>query len=584
MAIDALTDLQTFITRLLYRHREIQEHLDEDLSLVFAEALLRHATVRPSLQDYPGQVVVIGPTQAGKSTIVNVLLDKDAAVPSPLAGYTRHAQGFTLASLEASTLAATDALLAELDRVPQAAIADDKLDAFSLTSLGGNEPSAAERIVWDTPDFDSVSSRSYRSTVPLLCAMADLVILVVSKDKYADQSVWETLRLITQVPRPLLVCVNKVPEEAREEFKQIIKDKFAEQHIHYSDVFIFPYLSGSDDEALRQSVPAAALREQVTTLLQPLDLTAQQPQLADYLQRHWDEWTDQAKIELAAKLEWQAKVDEILTETANRYEQEYLQKPHYADTLRRAILHLLELLELPGFAKGLARARQAITWPARTLTSMFLKKQRSFNEDEAPKVDNEIQILDESLEHALVSLTRFAGESAADADSHSREWWQQLWQHSSHSEALQQGKADEWIENHRVAFDPYIELAAQRLFEHLQEHPAKLNALRATRATADAAAVALALKTGGIGLNDLILAPAMLSFTSMLTEGALGTYMDSVENDLKQQQQSSVDEHILQPLKQALYALPNSMSEEGLLNLSQEDLTTAESALEKIAP
>ena len=57
-----------------------------------ASALLRHALVRPSLDNFPCQIVVIGPTQAGKSSIVNVLLNQEAAVASPLAGYTRHAR------------------------------------------------------------------------------------------------------------------------------------------------------------------------------------------------------------------------------------------------------------------------------------------------------------------------------------------------------------------------------------------------------------------------------------------------------------------------------------------------------------
>ena len=54
--------------------------------------------------------------------------------------------------------------------------------------------------------------------------------------------------------------------------------------------------------------------------------------------------------------------------------------------------------------------------------------------------------------------------------------------------------------------------------------------------TTDAAGVALAVKSGGLAPADLVLAPAMLAVTSLLTESALGRYLDGVKRELKQQQ------------------------------------------------
>jgi len=88
----------------------------------------------------------------------------------------------------------------------------------------------------------------------------------------------------------------------------------------------------------------------------------------------------------------------------------------------------------------------------------------------------------------------------------------------------------------RQEFEPEIELAAKKLYEQLQSQPALLNTLRAARATADAAAVALAVKSGGLAPADLVLAPAMLSVTTLLTESALGRYLDTVKEDLKRRQ------------------------------------------------
>ena len=48
-------------------------------------------------------------------------------------------------------------------------------------------------VLWDTPDFDSIDSATYREGVIRTIALADIIILVVSKEKYADQSVWDIM-------------------------------------------------------------------------------------------------------------------------------------------------------------------------------------------------------------------------------------------------------------------------------------------------------------------------------------------------------------------------------------------------------
>ncbi len=68
-------------------------------NLLLAEAALRYAP-SPEGGDLkrPLQVAVLGPTQSGKSTVVNLLLGRAAAAVSPLAGYTVQPQGFWLRS------------------------------------------------------------------------------------------------------------------------------------------------------------------------------------------------------------------------------------------------------------------------------------------------------------------------------------------------------------------------------------------------------------------------------------------------------------------------------------------------------
>jgi hypothetical protein len=97
--------------------------------------------------------------------------------------------------------------------------------------------------------------------------------------------------------------------------------------------------------------------------------------------------------------------------------------------------------------------------------------------------------------------------------------------------------------------------------------------------TADAAIVALTLYTGGIGLHDLAIAPAMLMLTNFLTESAIGSYMKKVEADLKTQQFEAVKTQIFAPLSQRLHDLPQQIKTEMHFTISPEQLAEVETKL-----
>jgi len=193
--------------------------------------------------------------------------------------------------------------------------------------------------------------------------------------------------------------------------------------------------------------------------------------------------------------------------------------------------------------------------------------------------DAETRVLEEGVAHLILNLERFAGEQAAQSGDGLQIWWQQLWQLLMERREELESDSAEFIANHRAAFDPKIDEAAQSLFLYLQDHPTTLNSLRAARVTADAAAVVLALKTGGISPNDLILTPALLAVTSMLAEGAVGHYMQTVEADLKKSQLESVEQYLSEPLQQVLAALAQDIQHKGLYGLSSSGLAEADQVL-----
>ena len=194
--------LLSFIRLIEQRHESVlratrdavrAEQLTHGLiSLRLAQDFLEKGELIHRYPQLPPQIAVIGPTQVGKSSIANLLLGADLARVSPLAGFTVHPQGFALSGGE------TDWAEAYFGGGRRALddLSAGEYDAYALEDATSAGHPLRNAVVWDTPDFDSVDAGEYRASVLRTIALADVVLLVVSKDKYADQSVWETMRLL----------------------------------------------------------------------------------------------------------------------------------------------------------------------------------------------------------------------------------------------------------------------------------------------------------------------------------------------------------------------------------------------------
>ncbi|RLJ17502.1 hypothetical protein DJ031_14410 [bacterium endosymbiont of Escarpia laminata] len=572
-----LEHLQQLVTRLISCLETRPEIPDfESDALIYADALLRRYRLTEETSA-PRQLMVVGPTQSGKSSLVNLLLEESLAEASPLAGFTQHPQGFATVALSKTQQLAIAKQFPGWQQKQTLDAADPlgyTLRAISSAGTGFFVPA----IVWDSPDFDSVSSRSYRQRVPVLCAMADLILLVVSREKYADQSVWQLLRLIAPLHTPLLICLNKTNLEEAELLEREIRQRLKKEHIEALDVIPLPFVMG--DEQLQATGSAAELRRAISEQLGRRPQPFPANHLQQLLQQHWPSWTETVRQEIAAGQYWQSLVEATIDESIALYERDYLENPHYSDTLQRTLARLLELIEIPGIAGGLVKARELLSWPARKLQAIYRRKS---GKSASTSPDHEINVLTDAVNHLLLRLQREIGEQTI-SDQNVPRWWQSLLSQFSSERKTIETQALETAKHHQQLFEIEIENASQRLFIHLQQHPATLNSLRAARVTADVAALALALKTGGIGLNDLILAPAMLSFSTLLTEGALGHYMFTVEQDLKAIQLKAVREQLFADvLKQALLGLPENLSDPGLCRIDQQQLFAAESELEALA-
>ncbi len=558
---DAVELLHGFLRRLRSAYQRIHNDSGSeisgpvfslDLAIGALKDLMEHSPV-------PLHITVLGPTQSGKSTIVNLLLGMEAARTSPLAGFTRTLQGFTVNTSDT-----------QHGKVG-AFFSQTRKELVSLSAIDDPKRALANSAytVWDTPDFDSHSSREYRTLVTQAATLSDLIILVVSREKYSDLSVWKLLDLLFPLRRPLLICLNKASQDLPR-LRSALQGRIEESRYHAQEIPIcsLPYVEDGNLHTLLANPASDDFLRTVNKTLQPVTATLRDTGARALLNEHWEEWLRPVRLEHDAAVRWQETVDAAVNDAVDSYQTQYLEHSRHDGTFNRAMVQLLELLEIPALARPLATTRQILTWPLRKLFAGKI-------ESGASHTDVERAVLEEIFAHLLLLLRRKIGDNAASKGHHIN-WWRAMAKaFDENSSAVRKGFADA-VGDYQRDFETEIDQAARALYDKLAQSPATLNSLRAARITADAAGVALAFKTGAIGVNELVLTPAMLSLTSLLTESAVGTFMSSVKGELKTRQQHQVNSVISRYCKHAFSGLPGQLRDERLFLVEREELERAE--------
>ncbi|ANE55229.1 GTPase domain-containing protein [Methylomonas sp. DH-1] len=548
------------------RFTEYQQRIEQ---LLHAEAFIRKGQLLQNQPALPLQIAVIGPTQAGKSSVVNLLLNSASAGVSPLAGYTVHAQGFCH-RVPIEDCAGLQQYFGRFQQLQRDGLRPGRYDCYSLSPAAADSGLLPDCVLWDTPDFDSIDSADYREGVVRTIALADAVILVVSKEKYADQSVWDLMKFIEAYRQPTLVCVNKLSEGSEAVILDSLRDKWRQTRSDPPPPMV---------ALLFQKAPAQPQWPvQASRLVAELAKKAQRSKHADKQQqligRYWLPWLEPVFSEHHAQRHWQTLVDQCLADALRDYRRDYLNHPHHYETFQNALLNLLTLLEIPGLARILGKTRRAMTWP-------FRKMMDWSNAKSAANPSHELAVLQQLGEHLLIQLADRVLEKTETepADSY---WWRE------NAMALRQRRGEillayqRAVDSYHQDFQQDVEAAAQRLYRKLQDQPLVLNSLRATRATTDAGAMLLAIQAGGIGVQDLVITPLILTITSLLAESAIGSYMHRVEAELKQHQFATVNNALFDGcLKQRLYQLPLAVHSQTRFNISEQQCHAAELALKE---
>lgn len=578
-----------------YRHEshhvaegaQIPQHLKKTLSaLRLAEAALLKQRLNENAPKHPRQIAVIGPTQAGKSTLVNLLGAGQSAGVSALAGYTVHAHAYTVEIDPADTDWA-ETLFEGFSRVEPTALDAHDYQQYTIQACDGSPlHQLAPCVLWDTPDFDSVSAYGYSSAVLRSLALADVLILALSREKYADKSVWDLLQLIQPLQKPLVVCLNKLDPGTEDALANAFLERYAQlpEPSVTPEIIGIPYIKAlsADGQELPSTV-LDALTHQLRALVQGVDRQETHTAYA-FIQAHWQPWVGPITERHRARERWNTLIADALREAEAQYKRDYLNHPDHYDSFKRALAQLLILLEIPGVAQSLVKVRQAITWPTRKLLNFgrqYVGKGPQSPGSDAQQTDIEQAVLANVCNHLLTVLITRADEHS-QSDAPSAGWWSALANTLiERRDAIAQGFATQ-VEEHQAKFAQTIDQAANDLYKNLEQQPATLNSLRAARVTADAAAVGLALKTGGIGVNDFLLAPAMLSVTSLLTESALGRYIDRVKARLRVDQLDAVTAQLFQGyLAQALHDMAEQSTPADAPSINEQSLTEAEKELER---
>jgi len=520
---------------------------------------------------HPVHIAVVGPTQSGKSTLVNLLLNQEAAGVSPLAGFTVHPQAFSV-DLPSDVLTEVAEHFSGFQQVEQFSLSPEKYNSYSLTPISSAHLSGY--MLWDTPDFDSIDAQSYKEGVLKTLALADVLVLVVSKEKYADQSVWDVLALLEPLNQSLLVVINKLVADS----EQLIIDSFIErwQQVRSDPApTIFPILFAKDHALIDQQV---GLNDLLQRSIKQVKRKKHDQAAYGFIRQNWGEWVAPIKLEIEAQAQWQSIVSQTLQDALVIYKRDYLDHPQHYDTFQNALAKLLTLLEVPGIAKVLMQSRKALTWPLRKVFSLG----REASKNSHP-ITKETEVLQQIAEHTLLQIGDKVLDQIDQAHDNNK-WWKQVNSQLRQDKALILDDFAHKTELYHEDFKQDIEATAQGLYTKLEEHPAILNSLRATRVTTDAAMLALTVQAGGIGLHDLLIAPAMLSVTSYLAESAVGSYLHRAESELKQRQLNTVKELLFaQVMHKVLQQLPEKMTQTTHFNISAEQLVAAEAQL-KIKP
>jgi len=547
----------------------------------------------------PVHIALFGGTNTGKSTLVNLLLGREGAGMGVRARFSQYPEAHRAANIGDHWLDDTPTRFRGYQRFRnrrpprqtdeslqrdgyRPAVATLDLDTQGEPSFA--PPTAPSAVVWDAPDFSTEQAGTYLGTVIDLLALADLVLMTVTDESYADHRGMSLLRMLNETGVSSLIVANKFPDHAS--MSDHLSATLGQAGKSGAPVFRLPEVSAPSTserfQCLLKCEEVERLREAVQLEANAGPALKKRALLGSLraIEHQMEDFLGPLKHEAALSSKWNALVRKFANETIHEpYQRNYLDGIHYGE-LNRTLVHLMGLLQVPGIGPVLDLTGQVVRVPIK-LVSRGVKKLLGRPTEPSPR-PVELEVLESGVQ---TWLARTKGETQLLVRDAPQGPWNGILEELE-SEAYRARLLERFHQGYRdyqERVEREIRVRASRLFEKLKENPGKLATLRGANLVVSATSVALVVKSAGINWSDAVLGPAVAGLWQNLVEWGLGRYLEVLRDELKAVQLQAIDSLIETELVGPVSALfSNTLSADDLLAV-HEDFALIKHEVERIA-
>jgi hypothetical protein len=544
----------------------------------------------------PIHVAVFGGTNSGKSTVLNLLLGRAAAGMHATARFSQYPEAYCPGALGVRWRTQAPSRFRDYqcyrDSHPPRQSDDDLAQhgyrpAFAILDLDHLEtPVLAQptttAVFWDAPDFSTEEAQTYLGAVLDVVALADIVILTVTDESYADDRGMALLRMVQDTRVMLYVVANKLadsPDVLHDIGEKLVTDG---RGIMVS----LPLVQGRTPEErlghLMATSEAAVLRQAVAREVR-LGRQLKRQNLAgavEFLQRRLGEVLRPLVVEVEMAHAWEYMVERITQhEILERYRSEYLDGERYGE-FNQTLVRLMDLLEIPGVGPLLRLLSAAVRTPfrlARGALRRVLGGRRA-----QPTQPPEHEILEQLIQRWLTTL-RSEAQLLVSTASHPA--WSDLIRRLDSLERSRQlaHTFERAYDAYRQTVNEEIHRRAQEIYQAIAQRPWRLTILRGTNLIVDATSIALVIKSGGFNWSDAVLGPLVAGLRHTLLEAGLDKYLQTQEDLLKRKQLEALQGVVAQHLARPVGALFIGAARAEELEAARRDLAQLSQAVRQVA-
>ncbi len=533
---------------------------------------LRPARAPGWVERDPVHVSLFGGTNSGKSTLLNVLLGRAAAGMNVTARFSQHPEAYRLATLGEAWLDDFPTRFAGYTRYRdehpprqddvdlahsgyRAALA--LIDPNHVCAHAPEAPATTTAVLWDVPDFSTEEARHWMGTVLDTIALADVVVLAVTDESYADERVGSLLRMVSAARGTIHVVANKVDRGSSlaDDIRRKLDRHWAGDGdgIPAECFHTLPFVKGTSpelrlEELLRTEEATSirgAIRDEAGRAL-TLKRTALRG-TAGFLGERVDDLLAPVAEEAELSAEWRRIVDRVTREEfLERYRRDYLEGERYGE-FNETLVRLMDRLEVPGVGELVKSLRDVVRIPLRALTSL-VRRVVTRDDGVQPNVSPEHEVVATRFDAWIAALVSEAQQLATSGE-HPR--------FARIAERLSDGPFVESLAaalegaygDYRPRIEAEVRERAAEIHDTIAERPMMLHSLRGANLAVDTAAIVLVVKSGGINWSDAILGPAVAGLRRTLFEAGMETYLTSQERKLKDSQYAALEEIVLERLR-----------------------------------